>query len=89
MCTQAPGDSRHQEGLTQEPDSPAGECRHQQPLEDLTADPAPLGRPSGKCIYIWQMPVQLGFLKFQKTLIAENHLSLNPLLSFLLLKLKQ
>ena len=28
------------------------------------------------------MPMQLGFLKFQKTFTAENHLIWNPLLSF-------
>lgn len=63
---------------------------HHQLLEHLTVDPTPLGWVSGKCIYIWQMPMQLGFLKFQKTFTAENHLILNPLLSFfffLLLKL--
>ena len=64
---------------------------HHQLLEHLTVDPTPLGWVSGKCIYIWQMPMQLGFLKFQKTFTAENHLIWNPLLSFffffLLLKL--
>lgn len=56
---------------------------HHQLLEHLTVDPTPLGWASGKCIYVWQMPMQLGFLKFQKTFTAENHLILNPLLFFL------